>query len=109
MSSFAKIIRCLKHLQMLSAVLYAWLRTPLQERNKFEDDPWSETLPHASSPFVETLFSDLGIFKLVCICFATDHDEGSLFKPVDLKLEAASESRRPLLKRSLLSSTLRVS
>lgn len=87
---------------MLSAVLYAWLRTPLQE-SKFEDDPWSETLflVASFSHFNEKHYSapdDTQTFRMyMSLPSLTTMKRGLSLKPVDLKLEAASESKETLL------------
>lgn len=82
------------------------------KRNKFEDDSWSEILSRASSPILweKVFYIQMIAPHFMCICppLWTMVKRGLSFKPVILKLEPASESKRILLKHRMLGPTLRV-
>ena len=100
--------------KMLSAVLYAWLRTLLQEKQIWRwSMEWNST-PCLFSHFNEKHYSAFRWYPNISYVYVfalTDRDEEralSLSQWLS-SLRLLPNQRRPLLKLSLLSSTLRVS
>ena len=100
--------------KMLSAVLYAWLRTPLQEKQIWRwSMEWNST-PCLFSRFNEKhhpAFRRYPNISYVYVFALTDRDEERALSLSQWfsNLRLLLNQRRPLLKCSLLSSTLRVS